>query len=201
MLPLKLPPLAAQVTALVAPPVTFAVKLTGAGAIVLPLGWMPERLTLVGVALQVAVVEDVSPLPPAPVTVSVYVCAEVTAALVYVVPDTALAATSELPAPRVPITAVPALKTGTRLIVPPYPGAVELHESAATAVVVPLPGLFVVFTGVLETVNVTIALLTEPAASVATTYTVAPFIEASTADRMKVLSVAPATATPFKYHW
>jgi len=78
--PLKVPPVALQVTLLVAPPVTFAAKLKLPGATVVPLGCMPEIFTLVAVALQLAVVVDATPVRP--VTVSVNVCAPVTPAVV-----------------------------------------------------------------------------------------------------------------------
>ena len=110
--PAKVPPVAVQVSLLVAPPEAVAVKVCFPGAIVWLAGEMLEIVTLVGVTVQVAE----AGVPPVAVTDSVYVLAEVRAGVEYELPLTADEVISALPIPADPITAVPPAKVGIRVM-------------------------------------------------------------------------------------
>jgi hypothetical protein len=109
--PLKVPPLAVQVSPFVAPPVATAVKPVWPGAVVWFDGEIAEIATPVGVTTHV--VETTLPLES--VTVSVYVLADVNGGVGYDAPLTAEVEISELPTPAEPITAVPSEKVGTSI--------------------------------------------------------------------------------------
>ena len=109
--PAKLPALALQVRALVAPPEAVALKVSFPGAIVGFAGVILEMVTAVGVAVQV--VDAVA--PPVPVTVKVNVLGAMSSEVGYEPPLIAAAVISTLPAPVDPMTPVPPEKVGTRV--------------------------------------------------------------------------------------
>ena len=110
--PAKVPPFAVHVMLFVAPPVAVALKACVPGAIVWLAGVIAETMTLAGVTAQVVV----AVAPPAPVTVRVYVFADVIAGDEYELPLTADAVISELLSPADPITADPPEKVGIRVV-------------------------------------------------------------------------------------